>query len=232
MRFMRTLIFYAGWIFWTSLVGVLALPTILSRRAVWKAAHIWAQGTVWWLRIASGITSTVQHMEYLNGARIVASRHQSAWDTLMLWCVLKNPMFVLKRELYWIPIFGWYLWRTGQIGINRAQPKDAILRIISAMRRPENQSRTLVIFPEGTRTPPGVHRPFRPGIARVSAALTLPVVPAALNAGKFWPKRPLWQYPGNAILAFLAPVEAATEENLSAWLETLQEQIETASQRL
>ena len=232
MRVVRTIVFLCGWMVWTVALGLLALPTMVSRRAVWWAAGIWVYGSLWWLRVACGITSQVQGTEHLRDARIIASRHQSAWDTLILWHTLKNPMFVLKRELYWIPVFGWYLWRTGQIGIDRANPKGAIARIVAALGAPEHRGRTLVIFPEGTRTPPGMHRSFRPGIGKISSTTQLAVVPAALNAGLFWPKRPWIKREGTAIIRFLSPVAAPDETKISEWVQAIQKSIESVSQEL
>lgn len=232
MLALRTALFFLGLAGWTITIGILALPTMISRRAVWCAAYVWARGTLAWLHVACGISSHVEGAEHLSSARIIASRHQSAWDTLILWCTLKNPMFVLKRELYLIPIFGWYLWRTGQIGIDRANPKGAMERIITALNAPQHQQRTLVIFPEGTRTPPGVHRAFRAGIGKISAATQLPVVPAALNAGLFWPKRPLIKKPGRARIQFLPPVAPPTMDGITAWVQSLQQAIETRCQAL
>lgn len=226
----RTCLFFLGWISFTLTVGLLALPALISRRAIWWAARFWATGTLKWLRLTCGITSGVRGAEHLRGAKLVASKHQSAWDTLVLWCVLKNPVFVLKRELYWIPIFGWHLWRTGQIAIDRSNPKDAMERIAAGMKRYEG--RVLVIFPEGTRVPPGAFKPFRYGIGRISAMLDQSVVPAALNAGLFWPKRPLWKRPGHAVIAFLPAVPPASAENLEGWVKDLENLVLTETRKL
>ena len=225
MMILRTFLFFAGWMALTLLMGVLAIPTLVSQRAVWMAAHIWARLTLLWLRVACGITSQVQGLEHLRDARIVAANHQSAWDTLMLWCLLKHPVFVLKRELYWIPIFGWYLWRTGQIGINRAKPQGVIEQVVTSMQRYGAQGRVLVIFPQGTRVKPTDSKPFKHGIGRISAALQWPVVPASLNAGWFWPKRPLWKRPGAAVIAFAAAMPAPANTHVAPWVATLEQGI-------
>jgi 1-acyl-sn-glycerol-3-phosphate acyltransferase len=222
MPLLRTILFFVGWVAFTFMVGVFALPLLLSQRATWCAAYFWASTTLLWLRISCGITSEARGIEHLHGARIVASKHQSAWDTLMLWCILKNPVFVLKRELYWIPVFGWYLWRSGQIGIDRSSPKDALNRITRGMTKYGEQGRVLVVFPEGTRIPPGGFKAFRSGIGRISALLQQPVVPAALNAGLFWPKKPLIKHPGHAVIKFLPPMSAAPADSLDVWVAQLQ----------
>ncbi len=228
----RTCVFFVGWISFTVVLGILSLPTLISRQATWIAARFWVYISLLWLRVSCGIASEARGLEHLSGARIVASKHQSVWDTLMLWGLLRNPVFVLKRELYWIPVFGWYLWRSGQIGINRSKPKGAIERIAECMKEYGAQGRVLVVFPEGTRIPPGQTRPFHAGIARVSTAMQQSVVPAALNAGLFWPKRPLLKRPGHAVVEFLPPLSSAPSDDYKPWLAQLETVINEATEKL
>lgn len=223
----RTVIFLVGWMLMTSLVGLLALPTLLSARASCRAASLWAVCTLLWLRCCCGIRSEVRGVP---ASRLIASKHQSAWDTLMLWRALRNPAFVLKRELYWIPVFGWYLWRTGQIAINRRDGHAAMQRMLEKAGRAMQQGRSVVIFPEGTRVAPGKPAAFRPGIARLSMALNEPVTPVALNAGYFWPKHTIKKSYGTAVLHFLPPMAYA--EPLADWLGVLQDQVNAQSDAL
>lgn len=225
---LRTIVFFVGWTTVTLVIGVLGLPSVISRRAVWKLCFVWNSFTLWWLKVTCGITSSVEGIEHVKPGMLIASKHQSAWDTIMLWCVLKNPVFVLKRELYFIPIFGWYLWRSGQIAINREDKQGALQRVTWGTERYAKQGRSLIMFPEGTRIAPGTHGTFRPGIARVSAALKLPVAPVALNAGYFWPKRPIWKTPGHAVLQFLPPIEACGDDT-NSWMKDLEARIIGAS---
>ena len=229
---LRSIAFIVSWTLLTFTMGVLCVPTLVSQRAVWWAARLWARGSLGLVFVMCGIRTHLQGLEHIHHAKIIAANHQSAWDTLVLWCVLKNPVFVLKRELYWIPVFGWYLWRTGQIGINRSKPYGVVDTIVTRMRRYGEEGRALVVFPQGTRSKPGEDKPFKQGIGRISAALQWPVVPAALNAGYFWPKRPWLKWPGTATLEFLPPREAATRESLSDWVNALQATIHESSLRL
>ncbi|MEJ0010298.1 MAG: 1-acyl-sn-glycerol-3-phosphate acyltransferase [Alphaproteobacteria bacterium] len=98
MSKLRTLVFFAGWFAFTGAVGFLALPALLSRRATWHVARFWARGTLLWLARSTGMHSRVEGSEHLKGARIVACKHQSAWDTLMLWVILGHPVFILKAR--------------------------------------------------------------------------------------------------------------------------------------
>lgn len=229
---LRTVVFFAGWVTATGAIGLMALPLLVSRRATWRLAQGWAGATLCWLRISCGVVTRVEGGEQLPaGAAIIASKHQSAWDTLVLWRSLKCPAFVMKRELYYIPVFGWYLWRTGQVAIDRRAGRTAMDAMVRGAQRTLGEGRKLVIFPEGTRVPPGQVKPFRSGIARLSHALNMAVIPAALNAGRFWPKHTIKKSPGTATLKFL-PAMAPCGEDTQHWLEQLQRAINTASETL
>lgn len=219
----RSAIFILGWTLITLICGVLFLPALISQRATWFVSSIWAHITLAWLRMACGIRSQVRGREHLKSGTLVASKHQSTWDTLMLWNVLGNPAFILKRSLYFIPIFGWYLARGGHIGIDRKSGRNAMRTILDAAPKILAQGRGLVIFPEGTRLRPDQQKPFHLGVARLSRDLQLPVTPVALNAGKFWPKftHSLRKTPGTAVLEFLPPV-APCGDDQQAWIHNLQ----------
>lgn len=232
MIWLRTALFFTGWVLATFMLGVLALPCLLSQRASWAVARGWAAASLCWLRLCCGVKTTLLGLEHLPHAPfLVASKHQSAWDTLVLWRQFKNPSFVLKRELYLIPIFGWYLRRTGQIAIDRKAGRAALQQILQQAQHMVQQKRTIVIFPEGTRVKPGEEKPFHAGVARLSQALGWPVVPAALNGGCAWPKHTLKKYPGPAMVEFLPP-QPAFVEPIGPWLEQLQRLINTHSAML
>ncbi len=218
----RTVIFIGGWIIITVVCGVFFLPALISQRATWFVSGIWAHITLAWLRIACGIRSHVRGREHLRPGTLIASKHQSTWDTLMLWNVLGNPAFILKRGLYLIPIFGWYLARGGHIGIDRKSGRNALQTILDTAPKLMAQGRGLVIFPEGTRMRMAQEKPFHRGVELISHALQLPVTPVALNAGMFWPKFTvtLRKTPGDAVLEFLPPMPPA---NGDGWLQQLQQ---------
>jgi 1-acyl-sn-glycerol-3-phosphate acyltransferase len=205
---------------------------LLSQRATWRVAHAWAALTLFWLRLSCGVRTQVRGREHKPvGGGLVACKHQSAWDTLVLWRTLKNPAFVLKKQLYLIPIFGWYLWRSGQIAIDRSAGREAMRSMLEQAQLLATQRRTIVIFPEGTRVPPGEEVPFHAGVARLSQALGLSVTPAALNGGLFWPKHSLKKFPGTAVLEFLPP-QPAFSEPVAPWLAQLQRVVNTHSAQL
>lgn len=229
MPLLRTILFYAFWIIGTVAMGAFGLLLMpLPRRFIWRFNAWWARYTVWCLRVTCGVRSTVEGV--VQGP-VIASKHQSTLDTMVLWYTLKNPVFVLKRELYLVPIFGWFLWRSGQIAINRSKGRTAFEQILAQAPALIAQGRTLVVFPEGTRVRVGDHKPMRTGIARISAALQLPVTPIGLNCGLFWPKHSLLKKPGHARLHFMEPVPACGEDS-AVWMQELETRINTRSQQL
>lgn len=227
----RTIIFMIGWTLLTVIFGIVFMPALLTQRMTRRASGVWVRLTLAWARIACGIRSHVRGRPHLKPGMLVASKHQSAWDTLMLLNLLGEPAFILKRTLYLIPIFGWYLARGGHIGIDRKAGRDAMRNILEQAPKLIAQGRSLVIFPEGTRMRPGQEKPFRPGVARLSRSLGMGVIPVALNAGLFWPKHTLRKSPGDAVLEFLPPMEPCGE-NTAEWLSTLEHAINTKTREL
>lgn len=233
MKQLRTLLFFAGLIPVTLILGIAASPLLISRRATWFVADIWARFTLLWLRITCGIRSEVRGGGSLPTQAIYASKHQSAWDTMMLWRTLDRPLFILKEELYLIPFFGWYLWRCGAIAINRKERRKALEQIITQTQDAKKAGRPIVIFPEGTRGKPGAETTYHSGVAKVSAALGWSVIPVALNAGKFWPKKPIWKTPGTAILQFLPAMQPSNGKgDKDVWMQELKSKIDSASAAL
>lgn len=226
------IVFLAVWGVITVMMGIFMLPALVSRKASQDVAHQWALLTLALVKHISGIASHVRGYQHISKTPVIyAAKHQSAWDTFMLWSVLEAPAFVLKRQLYMIPVFGWYLWRSGQIAINRRDGKHAMESMITQAARYVEQGRSVVIFPEGTRLPPGTPTRYKSGIAYLSAALNVPVVPVALNAGRFWPRHLLKKRSGNAIIEFL-PVMPPAGDAKDAWLCDLQERVENAARKL
>lgn len=227
----RTIIFMIGWTMLTVIFGILFMPALITQRTTRRASVVWVRLTLAWARIACGIRSHVRGRQHLKTGMLVASKHQSAWDTLMLLNLLGEPAFILKRTLYLIPIFGWYLARGGHIAIDRNAGRDAMRNILEQAPKLVAQGRSLVIFPEGTRMQPGHEKPFRPGVARLSRSLGLGVVPVALNAGLFWPKHTLRKSPGDAVLEFLPPMEPCGEHT-KEWLDALESAINSKTREL
>jgi 1-acyl-sn-glycerol-3-phosphate acyltransferase len=192
----------------TALLGVLGLPMLLApRRRAMRFGRFWAQAVLALLRAIVGLDGEVRGRGNIPaGACLIAMKHQSAWDTLILPVVLGDPAVVLKRELLWIPFYGWYARRAGSIATARRGGAGALRRIVAAARRTAAMGRPIVIFPEGTRTAPGQRLAYQPGVAALYQALDVPLVPAAVNSGLFWGRRAFVKRPGRIVLEFLEPI--------------------------
>lgn len=219
MTTLRTILFFFGWILITLAMGALGMLCMpLPQRCIWWFNSRWVDASLWWLKLSCGLRGRVEGTVQ---GQLIACKHQSTLDTLLLWRTFGNPVFVLKRELYWIPIFGWYLWRSGQIAINRSEGRTAFEQLVQQAPRVLAQGRSIIIFPEGTRVRVGTRKPFRSGIARLSARLSMPVTPVALNAGLYWPKYSLLKKPGTARVKFMAPLPVCPADQ-GEWMQQLE----------
>jgi 1-acyl-sn-glycerol-3-phosphate acyltransferase len=229
---LRSLAFNA--LFYASLVvhGVVALPTLLlPPRFALAFIRSYALSMLWLLRVMCGITVEWRGLEKIpQGACIIACKHQSAWETLSLYAVIYDPTYILKRELMWIPFFGWYAWKTGLIPVDRSAGAGALSRMTRAAQRELKRGRQIVIFPEGTRRPPGAEPDYKPGATFLYSKTNVPCVPMALNSGLFWPRRSTRRVPGTIIAEVLAPIPPGLDR--PAFAAKLQSVLEQATARL
>jgi 1-acyl-sn-glycerol-3-phosphate acyltransferase len=211
------------------LLAMLALP--LPRRATVGVAKLWGRGCLRLARAICGLNVEWRGLEKIPpGAVLVAAKHQSAWDTFALMTVLDDPTYVLKRELTWIPLFGWGLMKGGMIPVDRSAGKEALTGLIARTQAALSEKRQVIIFPEGTRRPPGADPDYKLGIVQLYAACNVPCVPVALNSGLFWPRRRLMRYPGTIIVEVLDPIPAGLPRG--QFFRRLQNDIEMATARL
>jgi 1-acyl-sn-glycerol-3-phosphate acyltransferase len=232
MSWLRALAFNIAFVAATALIGVAGLPMLLApRRWVMHFGRFWARSVLALLKAIVGLDGEIRGLEHVPpGASIIAMKHQSAWDTLILPVVLGDPAVVLKRELFLVPIYGWYAARAGSIAIDRRGGAGALRRMVRTARRAAAAGRKVVIFPEGTRTAPGHRQPYQPGVAALYQALGLPVVPAAVNSGLFWGRRSFVKRPGRITLAFLEPIPPGLQR--AQLMSELEARIEAATAAL
>jgi 1-acyl-sn-glycerol-3-phosphate acyltransferase len=232
MPWLRALAFNLMFFGWTALIGALGLPVLLApRRLAMRFGRFWAQGVLAALRLAIGLDHRIRGLEHVpHGPCIVAMKHQSAWDTLILPIVLRDPAIVVKRELLFLPFYGWYAARAGSIAIDRKAGASALRKMVAAARAAAAAGRPIVIFPEGTRTAPFARLPYQPGVAALYQSLQLPVVPAAVNSGLFWGRRSFMKRPGRITLEFLAPIPPGRPRR--ELMAELERRIETAADAL
>jgi 1-acyl-sn-glycerol-3-phosphate acyltransferase len=233
MIFVRSLLFNAAFYLTTVLYVIVTLPVffIVPQTAAMAIVRSWASLNTRLLRILAGTRVEVRGLDNLPpGGVIVASKHQSAFETFALIPLLANPSVVMKRQLRRIPIFGQFTVKAGMIQVDRAG-KTAALRTLGERAGEEvAKGRPVLIFPEGTRRPPGAAPAYQSGIALLYRTTGVPVVPVAVNSGLYWPRRSFLHYPGTIIVEFLPPIPPGLEPR--AFLATLQGTIETACDRL
>ena len=236
MTLLRSALFNLAFYAWGLGMHLICLPLLLlPRGATQWAGGLWVRGVLALLAALCGIRHEIRGREHLpprpnGGAFIVASKHQSAWDTLIYSLLLDDEAYVLKQELIWFPLFGLFLLKSGVVPVDRAGGGKALRKMVAAAKRFVAEGRPLVIFPEGTRTPPGSRRPYHPGVAALYRQLEVPVVPVALNSGLLWGRNSFVKTPGTIVLEFLPAIEPGLDRK--AFLATLEDRIETASDRL
>jgi len=232
MSRLRALAFYIAFFGATALFGAAGLPLLLMpRRWVMRFGRFWARCVLALLKAIVGLDGEIRGLEHIpSGPSIIAMKHQSAWDTLILPVILDDFAVVVKQELLLVPFYGWYAARAGSIAIDRRGGAGALRHMVRRARQAVAAGRPVVIFPEGTRTAPGQRLVYQPGVAALYQALQLPVVPAAVNSGLFWGRRSFVKRPGRITLAFLEPIAPGLPRR--QMMSELEDRIEAATSAL
>ena len=222
---LSTIVFYIG----TSVLVILMLPVCLSARIAPLAGRLWGRFATFvaWI---SGISFRCEGNVPKGKQVIYAVKHQSAWETMVLFWVLYDPIIVMKQELMRIPFIGWVFKRTGSIGVDRSAGMAALKKLKRDALIAQETGRPLLIFPQGTRVLPRTEAPYEIGVYALYSATGLPVVPVALNSGLFWPRKGIRKYPGCITLEFLPEIAPGLPR--AAFMATLEEKIEQATTRL
>lgn len=202
---------------------------LLPRRLTFKAMAFWSHATLFLLRVIAGTKYEIRG-KLPEGPVLVASKHQSMWDTVVMTAILNRPAMVLKRELLWIPFYGWYAQKARMIAIDRGAASAAIRRLVAQGKAAIAEGRPIVIFPEGTRSAPGAKLEYKPGIAALYRQLGVACVPAAVNSGLFWARRGFARKPGTIVIEFLEPIPPGLDRK--TFMETLETRVETATARI
>ena len=232
MTVIRSLVFNAAFYLVLAVYFVVAIPTLLMPRwAIIRLAQQWGRANLALLRMICGITVDWRGLEKIpSGAVLVAAKHQSVWETFALLTVLPDPAYILKRELLWIPFYGWYAAHAGMIPVDRGRGKPALVAMAARVREALAAGRQIIVFPEGTRRAPGAEPKYKYGIAHLYAEGAAPCVPIALNSGLFWPRRKFLRYPGTIVVEALDPIAPGLP--IEAFFAKLQQDIEAATARL
>jgi 1-acyl-sn-glycerol-3-phosphate acyltransferase len=223
-----TFLFYAvGFIMLVSGCWLLIAPRSWTMQVLIQHARI----STWLLEKIVGTSLEMRGLENLpEGAALIASKHQSAWDTFGLAPYLHDPTIIMKRELFWIPLYGWFSAKFGMIFVRRERGPTALRKMAQDAVDRAAQGRHILIFPEGTRRAPGAPPVYRPGTVYLYERLDLPCVPVALNSGLYWPRRSLRRHPGKIIVQILEPIPPGLPRKIFA--KRLEAAIEKASDAL
>jgi 1-acyl-sn-glycerol-3-phosphate acyltransferase len=228
----RSIVFNVLFYLNTLFLLMLALPTFfLPYRAIIWVATTWGRINLVLLRVVVGVRVEVRGVEKIpKGPLLVAAKHQSAWETFALLPLFDNPVFIVKRELQWIPIFGWLMIKGRMVPVDRSAGAQALNAMAERARIELADNRQLIIFPEGTRRPAGAEPRYKFGVAHLYAAEGVPCLPVALNSGLFWPRRSLRRIPGTVVVEILDPIPPGLDK--TSFFKRLQNDIETATARL
>jgi 1-acyl-sn-glycerol-3-phosphate acyltransferase len=229
---LRSLAFNVGWYLGTAVIAIVGAPVLLMpRRSVVAWSLFWIDFCLGWLRLTCRLTHRVGGLENMpSGPVIFACKHQSSWETLAFSRLFPNSAIVLKRELLFIPVVGWAMGRVGNIAVERGDGAQALRSLVRQAEAAIADGRSILIFPEGTRTPVGSQRPYQVGTAALYRQLGVPVVPVALNSGLFWGRRQFIKWPGVIDVEVLPAI--APGLGREAFMATLRECIEGATARL
>lgn len=223
-------VFYINLSLWLVFAAFPAL--LLPRRVMFKVATGWARSALFLMRVTAGLRHEVIGMENIpSGGMMVAAKHQSFWETFVLVAMFPEPVFILKRELTWIPFFGWCLMKMRMIPVDRGGRARALAQVTRRARIELGENgRQLLIFPEGTRRAAGAPPDYKFGVAHLYADLGVPCLPVALNSGLYWPRRKFLRLPGTIRMEILPPIAPGMRK--AQFQALLQDTIETASDRL
>lgn len=216
---------------WATAV-LLMSPFVGSTRLYWACVG-WLRVTMWGCRHLCGVRERVSGMEHVpsaadaTGAVLLAPKHQSTWETFALPTLMPHPLaFVFKRELLYIPFFGWAMSRLDMIHIDRSKRAEAWNKVAEQGARLFAQGVWVIMFPEGTRTPRGGQGTYKSGAARLALATGVPIVPIAVSSAKCWPRRSFLLRPGIVDVSIGPPIAAAGRDadavmrEVEAWIET------------
>lgn len=227
--YLRSFLFWLGFatliLFFATLL-VLSFPFPLEKR--FALTRAWSKTTIWWLRITCNLRYEVQGTENIpkDRAGIIFAKHQSTWETLTLNFWFEKQSWVVKRELLWVPVFGWGMYMMNPIALNRSAGRKAIDQLVEQGRERLQQGNWIIIFPEGTRIAPGKKGRYRLGGAVLAERTGYPVIPIAHNAGEYWPRRKFIKRPGviQVRIGLPIPTENKTAQDIlneaETWIET------------
>jgi 1-acyl-sn-glycerol-3-phosphate acyltransferase len=227
---LRSLVFTILFYIATAFIAIIFLPTVLLPYRICQRAHYtWSWSMVKLLQYVVGITHHIEG-ERPDHQVIFAVKHESTWEAVFLYSEFNGPALVFKRELSWIPIFGFYTIRVPSVPIDRSAGLKSMKKLVENASKIKNMGENILIFPQGTRIAHGEQRPYHPGIYSIYKATGLPVVPVALNSGVFWPRHTMIKKPGVIDVRLLPEIPAGLDRK--TFMARLEHEIESATDQL
>ncbi len=230
IQWLRSLLFVAQ--MYVAIVVIMLAYTpiaLIDRNASLRWMQLYARWVRFTARVLVGL-HTETRGAIPSGAALIASKHQSMLDSVILISVLPTPRFVMKKQLSWIPVAGWHALRAGFVPVDRGKRGSAIKKMLADVEQGSTGPGQIIIYPQGTRTAPGKYLPYKKGTAALYAQLGQPCIPVATNVGVFWPRHGIYRKPGVAVIEFLPAIPPGLpSDTFMAQLETV---VEAASNRL
>jgi len=228
MVFLRSCLFMLWFAIASAIIAVGGVwVLLLPRRATEILSKTWSRAILFGLKWIAGLDYEVRGTVPKQPV-LIASKHMSMWDTVVLYLLLEDACAVLKRGLEYIPFYGWYLWKADSIAIDRDGKASALKKMVAEAKAALAEGRPILIFPEGTRKEPAMPPDYKPGVAALYAQLGVDCVPVALNSGQFWTG--FIKKPGKIVIEFLPPIPPGLKR--ASFMETLQNSIEKATTQL
>jgi 1-acyl-sn-glycerol-3-phosphate acyltransferase len=230
MQYLRSILFIGQMYVAMVVLAVAYFPwAVTSSAGAHAACHAYCRWVLWTLAWMTGLRTEVRGTPP-TGEVMIAAKHQSFLDILMIYNAVPRGKFIMKRELIYTPLFGQYALRIGSVPVNRGKRGAAIAKMLADVKSGRQQGGQLIIYPQGTRVAPGVARPYKIGTGALYEQLGPPCVPVATNVGVFWPRHGLLRKPGLAVVEFLPPIPPGLPRD--AFMARLETEVETASDAL
>ncbi|WP_233346752.1 1-acyl-sn-glycerol-3-phosphate acyltransferase [Hyphobacterium sp. CCMP332] len=232
LTILRSLLFVL-WMYGSMMIVGFAVIWLLLMPRSWTRAvyRFWLWLIFGGLKIICGQSYEVRGREHLpDGGALIASRHESMMETQAFWQILDDPAIILKKELAWLPVFGWFAVKLENIVVDRGAAAKALRKMLRDARQRAEAGRQILIFPEGTRMKPGQFEPMKPGVAGLYGAMNVPCVPVALDSGDYWAGKGIIRRPGKAVIQFLEPIAPGLSRD--DFMKLLQSRIETGTRAL
>lgn len=230
LQWIRSLIFSLSAYVMMGVLGILYFPwALVSRRGALAGCHAWCRWIRWSARWMVGLRTEVRGTPPTDEV-MIAAKHQSFLDIILIFGAIPAGKFIMKRELMWAPVIGQYALKIGCVAVNRGQRGKAIKKMVADVAKGTQHPGQLIIYPQGTRIAPGVKAPYKVGTGVLYEQLGQDCVPVAANVGVFWPKRGIYRKPGLAVVEFLPRIKTGLDKE--TFMAQLAEDVETASNRL